>query len=129
MDKSRSDYFIEAVTEMSVAGIDLRIWQQAGRFAEKLFFAPGFVEPWPQWKDVNIEYWCDEDKEVYHRVGQTQEDLLDDDRQNHGGAVGDQEKLLDAEQEPGYEVYGKPSIWTEDEDNEGEPAGEAEQAE
>jgi len=47
------------------AGTELLVWRQEGYFTEKLLFAPGFAESWPQWKDVDQKHWCLYDRLVY----------------------------------------------------------------
>ncbi|KAF2833105.1 hypothetical protein CC86DRAFT_376336 [Ophiobolus disseminans] len=62
----KRNYFTNAVSGLSVAGSEMRVWRQEGLFAEKLLFAPGFTEPWPQWKDVDMECWCEADHVAYY---------------------------------------------------------------
>lgn len=57
--------YMEQVELMSARNIELRVWRQGDKFAEKLLFAPGFAVPWPQWKDINKRYWSEADREAY----------------------------------------------------------------
>jgi hypothetical protein len=58
-------FWVKQVESMSAHNIELRIWRQEVQYAEKMLFAPGFADPWPQWRDVDMEHWSETDQQAY----------------------------------------------------------------